>query len=745
MCYIFRQVKKKGQREQHNRNAKIGIWRGPCVVIGHQGNNTWVSLGGHTLLVAPEHVKALAPDDVWFPNGRGGIGQAVAELNGARDSLEQEEALVKDIRPEPVQPEVQPDEMEQAWREFTDSPDDDDLRLNVPEGPNSQEQIEVLPADRADIPQSALVAQPYDPVEFRRRRATFDGTDSGDFGPALKRLQTARARGLRRTTPEEGARERSRFPREAMQTSIVAERIKRKQADKEIHWRAIKDSDRELYREAAAKQWSEWQKYGSCQVLTIEESEAVRGRAKANLILPSRFVYRDKNAPLRTDRHPLPVKAKARLCIGGHMGPRLAQGDLRTDAPTATRNSTILFFTVCQRFGLEIYAADVEAAFMQGDEQPDQQLHMAQPREGLPGLHPKQLIKILKGVFGLAIAPRQWWAKLNRTLLAVEEKLGDYVFRLRQHSLDPALYYGYDKHGELCAVVVAHVDDLLLGVSPKYPTLYDGLYKFLPWGDWRGLQFTFCGKQARRDEEGVLHLRQTELANTIEDIAFSKERKTEPSAEATPAEFSDNRSTLGALGWLSSQIRPDLSAGVAMGQRTQNKPTIQYLLETNRLIKLARKHADVGLEFPKLRGPLCLVTYHDASWANADEPPEGVIATLLTKIVGSKDKNIQIRSQAGGYVTFIAEAKLLCGDKARAGIVDWRSGTIKRVGGVQLKEFNSLERRFLQLIEWNLHVEAEETVGGVQLKEFNSLERRFLQLIEWNLHLRALPMPTLQA
>ena len=77
-----------------------------------------------------------------------------------------------------------------------------------------------------------------------------------------------------------------------MQTSILAERIKRKQADKEIHWRAIKDSDRELYREAAAKQWSEWQKYGSCQVLSIEESEAIRGKVKANLILPSRFVYR---------------------------------------------------------------------------------------------------------------------------------------------------------------------------------------------------------------------------------------------------------------------------------------------------------------------------------------------------------------------------------------------------------------------------------------------------------------------
>ncbi|CAK0891483.1 unnamed protein product [Prorocentrum cordatum] len=605
--------RKKEQREQHNRNAKKGICRGPCVVIGHQGENTWVSLGGRTMLVAPEHIKALAPDDVWFPNGRDEIGQAVAELNRARDSLEQEEAPVEDIRPAPGEPEVKPDEMEQAWREFIDNPDDSDLRLNVSGDPPQQEQVQVLPAD---VPQQAEEERTHGPAEFRRRQATFDGGDSGDFGPAFKRLQTER--------------------------------------------------------EHAGS---------GALVLSVEESEAIRGMAKPGLILPSRFVYRDKNAPLRTDKHPLPVKAKARLCAGGHMDPRLAQGDLRTDAPTVTRNSTTLFFTICQRFDLEIYAADVEAAFMQGDEQPDQQLYMAQPREGLPGLNPKQLIKILKGVFGLATAPRQWWAKLKRTLLAVEEKLSDnYVFRLHQHSLDPALYCGYDQHGELCAVVVAHVDDLLLGVSHKYPGLYDRLHKLLPWGDWRGLPFTFCGKQAWRDQEGVLHLQQTEHANTIEEIPLSKERKTELSSDATPAEFSDNRSALAALGRPSSQTRPDLAAGVAMGQRAQNKPTIQDLLETNRLIKLARKHADVGLEFPKLRGPLCLVTFHDAIWANADEPAEGAISKLLAKIVEatSKDKKIKIRSQAG-YVTSLAEAKLLRGDRARAGIVDWRSGTIKRV------------------------------------------------------------------
>ena len=51
------------------------------------------------MLVAPERIKALAPDDVWFPNGRGEIGQAVAEPSRARNALEPGEAPVEDIPP----------------------------------------------------------------------------------------------------------------------------------------------------------------------------------------------------------------------------------------------------------------------------------------------------------------------------------------------------------------------------------------------------------------------------------------------------------------------------------------------------------------------------------------------------------------------------------------------------------------------------------------------------------------------
>ena len=158
--------------------------------------------------------------------------------------------------------------------------------------------------------------------------------------------------------------------------SVVTKRMLKKQQDKELHWRDI--------RAVAAKQWQEWIKCGSVEVLTPEASRLVRQRIDRRRLLPSRFVYRDKNASQRSEGQWLPVKAKARLCVGGHLDPRLSEGMLRTDAPTVTRTSTLVFLFIAQRLDMTVVAADVEAAFMQGDpKHGDQELYMELPREGL--------------------------------------------------------------------------------------------------------------------------------------------------------------------------------------------------------------------------------------------------------------------------------------------------------------------------------------------------------------------------
>ena len=144
----------------------------------------------------------------------------------------------------------------------------------------------------------------------------------------------------------------------------------------------------------------------------------MRQRVGKERILTSRYAYRDKNAGIPGAA----CKPKARLCVGGHNDPDLQSG-MRTDAPTVGRHAVQSFFAVAAAYGFDVVAGDVECAFMQGKEhERTDELYMAQPREGIPGLHPEQIIRIVKGVFGLADAPRLWWRQLRNGLLGADLK-----------------------------------------------------------------------------------------------------------------------------------------------------------------------------------------------------------------------------------------------------------------------------------------------------------------------------------
>ena len=78
---------------------------------------------------------------------------------------------------------------------------------------------------------------------------------------------------------------------------------------------------------------------------------------------------------------------------------------------------------------------------------------MRPPRDGLPGVHPDSLLKIVKGAYGLREAPRLWYLKAREILLGAgweELRTAKAVFVLR----DP------QKDNQMCGLMVLHVDDV---------------------------------------------------------------------------------------------------------------------------------------------------------------------------------------------------------------------------------------------------------------------------------------------
>ena len=302
--------------------------------------------------------------------------------------------------------------------------------------------------------------------------------------------------------------------------------------------------------------------------------------------------------------------------MGGHLDPDLETGKLRTDAPTVARRSLAIFMQICAMFDWMPRSADIESAFLNGEEAP-RNLYFRQPREGLPGLKKGQLVAIIKGVFGLATSPRLWWCKLAKQLLELSftDTYGEQV-KFVQHRLDPCLFLLRDSEGSLVAILSTHVDDLKLAHDPAYEDVGRQIKDNFPIGDWDNLPYVYTGNHYQKVEEGVKVDQEAYVDGRLEPLAIKRGR--EDNTPATEEEMIDNMSVVGGISWLASQTRADLACGCSMAQKRQKAPSVANLKTTNKLVKQAQTYKDVGMTFRPMDGSnLCLLCFHDAAWANA--------------------------------------------------------------------------------------------------------------------------------
>ena len=223
---------------------------------------------------------------------------------------------------------------------------------------------------------------------------------------------------------------------------------------------------RQQFRVAAEEQRQKWTENGAVEVLNLHQSRAVfqelERKGELDRVLKPRFVLTDKNASLRTPETPLPLKASARIVVHGYRDLANLQNELRRDAPTGSRLAQhVLFCIAASEPSWWLRSADVRAAFLKGDPYVQRVLYIcgSDPAKGPTIPIPNGAVaKVLKGVFGLADAPREWWLRLSRELKQEVRTIS---------LLDGALWYLWlddeCKPGskKLAGAIVGHVDDLL--------------------------------------------------------------------------------------------------------------------------------------------------------------------------------------------------------------------------------------------------------------------------------------------
>ena len=140
---------------------------------------------------------------------------------------------------------------------------------------------------------------------------------------------------------------------------------------------------------------------------------------------------------------------KARL-VGQGFGQRQFRDFFQTYSPVASLQSILLIVTIAATFGMDLWTADAESAYLQADL--EEELYVKMPNELGGGIY-----RLLKALYGTKQAGMVWYRKLKKAL----EDCG-----LEESPCDPCLFIMKDADSNTVMLVAVVVDDLL-GVARK--------------------------------------------------------------------------------------------------------------------------------------------------------------------------------------------------------------------------------------------------------------------------------------
>ncbi|CAK0872907.1 unnamed protein product [Prorocentrum cordatum] len=630
-------------RTERGRRVNEPEWCGPALVFGRRYDNVWVQYGGKPFLVAPEHLRPLSPEEQHLAEDAD-LARSLDEIRQAMSREEFEDLTGLNAGPEELAAAdglVQGGESEQE-----------------PEGVGNQGVVEVdLPAPTREAPGEEPSAEAQGsglprglPHELGRPAAdrmlvVFEDEKKRQRDPALKTVETPAA--VRRTG--EGPSDTSNRAHHVMtayRRGTGSALLDRKTQDRELKWDEIAPKGREAFRAAVEKEWDPWPRYKCVSVLEPEASEEVLRTVDRSRILGSDMKLKDKNAALRTPENDLPLKAKARLCVQGQHDPDAKLGTVKTDAPTVQRSGFHAFLQLATNLGWlpQMAIGDISNAFPQGEPRKGQEpLYMQQPRGGLPGLEPGQLLKVEKGIYGLPDAPRAWFNTFRKAMV---EEMG-----WKQLQLDVAFFCFYS--GDRSAgMLIVHVDDCMLAHdgSAEMRAKEARLRERFPFGSWQVVAQqaegdVYTSRRIRVDGSCVEVGMPEFVEGRLEEVKVDRQAKgKDPVSPLAKAEF---QSATGSLHWLASQYRLDKAYETNRFQKLQRAPTWSDARELNKCIRDVKASGGVRLRIVPIKGRMGIGCWHDSSlYGNVGELVEG------DEDLKRFDRH-KVRPQAGAVVAAI--------------------------------------------------------------------------------------------
>jgi hypothetical protein len=252
---------------------------------------------------------------------------------------------------------------------------------------------------------------------------------------------------------------------EILLTQLVGMNQKKR---KEVHLNKMTKKEREKFQAAILKEIKTNLKSNAYEVLTREESELVR-REKPEKIMKSRYVLTEKPVEpheisdvraqglLLEGNETEPAKAKARHVMKGFS--ETGAEDLDSTTPQVAKETAFFVLQILASMTWELGHLDFTQAFHSGD-RIQRELYAEMPTEGIPGLHPRQLLRLKKTCYGLTDGPYAWYCHISRVL----QELG-----YEKSKADPCLFFLRDPQtGANDGIIGLATDDMIHGGGQRH-------------------------------------------------------------------------------------------------------------------------------------------------------------------------------------------------------------------------------------------------------------------------------------